>query len=268
MQLSKYCPWSGHNEVNRNLQTTLKIQPNLRHLHQFQCETSWRYLTAISESTNVDFEIVEQFGHSLKTSLSHHYTYDNRDCSVMPSRGTLIKTINEYAGFQRNGVSFLKHEIQLQHNLSSFLQLSLKGGILKNFNNVTVSDKFFLGGPLNLRGFEMFGVGPHGDQNFSSLGANKYWTGALHLYCPLPLSNSSLDRLLQLHAFINTGSISNKLEDLYQKSNLRLSYGAGLVCTVGRYARLELNYSLPIWFNQKSDKLHKGIQFGIGLSYV
>ena len=50
---------------------------------------------------------------------------------------------------------------------------------------VTVADKFFLGGPLNLRGFEMRGVGPASDGN--AVGGTAYWAAGLHFYSPLPL---------------------------------------------------------------------------------
>ncbi len=49
---------------------------------------------------------------------------------------------------------------------------------------VTIADKFFLGGPLSLRGFEMRGVGPESDGN--STGGSAYWAAAMHLYTPLP----------------------------------------------------------------------------------
>jgi outer membrane protein insertion porin family len=69
------------------------------------------------------------------------------------------------------------------------LQGSFNAGVLKRTDpeakNVTIADKFFLGGPLNLRGFEMRGVGAESDGN--SLGGTAYWATGLHLYTPLPL---------------------------------------------------------------------------------
>ena len=69
------------------------------------------------------------------------------------------------------------------------LQASLNAGFLRtidpNSKTVTVADKFFLGGPLNLRGFDMRGVGPSSDGN--AVGGTAYWAAGLHLYTPLPL---------------------------------------------------------------------------------
>lgn len=125
LQLSKHCYWSGFQEVDRNLIFGLNIQPSQSHSHAFQYETSWRYLSGLA-NYKPDFEIIEQFDHSLKTSISHIYTYDTRDNAALASSGTLFRLTNEYAGFQKHGVSFRKHEAEIQHNLLSFLQLSLK----------------------------------------------------------------------------------------------------------------------------------------------
>lgn len=44
--------------------------------------------------------------------------------------------------------------------------MSLAGGIMKNPNpntEIRINDRFFLGGPLTLRGFNTKGVGPHSE---------------------------------------------------------------------------------------------------------
>ena len=135
---------------------------------------------------------------------------------------------------------------------------------MKSYNNTTVSDKFFLGGPLNLRGFQMCGVGPHGKEGLSALGALKYWVGAVHFQYPLPFKNI-FDQYLRLHGFLQAGSISNKFSELGE--NIRTSCGGGLIFAFGNNVRLELNYCLPL-FNQSYDKIQRGIHFGIGMTYV
>lgn len=44
-------------------------------------------------------------------------------------------------------------------------QLVLHGGFLKGIGgkDITAHDKFYLGGPQTLRGFQTRGVGPHSD---------------------------------------------------------------------------------------------------------
>ena len=46
------------------------------------------------------------------------------------------------------------------------LQLTLAGGIVRSLEEngkVLINDRFLLGGALNMRGFERYGVGPHSD---------------------------------------------------------------------------------------------------------
>lgn len=137
---------------------------------------------------------------------------------------------------------------------------------MKGYQNVTVSDNFFIGGPLTFRGFMMNGVGPH--INGCAMGANSYWLGGLHAYLPLPFKNNFND-FLRLHGFVNAGNISNGEPTDFEKlvKDYRLSYGVGLVMSFGNKARLEINYCLPIK-SQGADQKAGGLQFGVGIAYT
>lgn len=147
---------------------------------------------------------------------------------------------------------------------SNVFSVSLQFGILKPFDNVLVTDKFFLGGPLNLRGFQMNGVGPH--NNGSALGANTYWVGGLHAYLPLPFKNAC-NEYMRVHSFLNAGTITDSTNYNQLLDNIRLSTGLGLVLTFGGRVRLEANYCWPIKA-QAEDKTKPGFQFGIGINYI
>lgn len=77
---------------------------------------------------------------------------------------------------------------------------------LKKSDRISVIDKYFLGGPLSLRGFKNRGAGPHSDD--CSLGNDVYWLAGAHLYTPLPFlhKNKKLN-WLKTHSFANIGSI-------------------------------------------------------------
>lgn len=48
------------------------------------------------------------------------------------------------------------------------LQAAFAGGIMKGISNdmkLSMSDMYYLGGPLTLRGFQMRGVGPQSESN-------------------------------------------------------------------------------------------------------
>lgn len=127
-----------------------------------------------------------------------------------------------------------------------------------------MTDRFFLGGPLNLRAFQLNGVGPH--NNRCALGANAYWTGGLHAYLPLPFKNA-FNEHLRVHGFLNAGNISDTVNQDLLTRNVRLSTGLGLVMSFGGRVRLEVNYSLPLQ-SQPDDKAQKGLQFGLGINYT
>ncbi|KAI2810955.1 sorting and assembly machinery component 50 [Blomia tropicalis] len=268
LQATKDAPWSGYRQLDRGFFADLNIQQNDHHHHLIRWDSTWRYLTAASIDTDTSFKIREQLGHSLKSSLSHIYTFDHRDHPVLPTRGFMFKLLNEYAGFHKDGgVSFLKHEIEAQHNVSIsklILQATCKFGLLTPRENVLVSDKFFLGGPLNLRGFHMNRIGPHNKN--SALGANAYWVGGLHAYLPLPFRNA-FNECLRVHGFLNAGNINDKIDLQMFQQNVRLSAGVGLVMSFGNKVRLEFSYCIPLR-SDANDKSQRGLQYGIGIDYI
>lgn len=48
---------------------------------------------------------------------------------------------------------------------------------------------------------------------------------------------------------------------------MRLSYGAGLAMNLGGFARVELNYCIPLLL-QKGDRPYNGLQFGVSTSFL
>lgn len=91
-------------------------------------------------------------------------------------------------------------------------QLGLRSGLLSAISNdmkINIADNFFLGGPLNVRGFDMRGCGPRHHEN--AIGGEVYWAAALHVYTPLPFrpGRKSFGDLFKLHGFINGGNLSN-----------------------------------------------------------
>ena len=49
--------------------------------------------------------------------------------------------------------------------------------------------------------------------------------------------------------------------------NFRLSYGIGLVMSLGGIARVEVNYCCPLRA-QKGDRLAHGLQVGVGMDFL
>ncbi|GIY52267.1 sorting and assembly machinery component 50 homolog A [Caerostris darwini] len=270
--------WSGFQEQVRGIGADFAFESSPLVQHTLRWEGVWRNIRCLSPST--PFEIREEAGHSVKSSIKHILCMDQRDDPCLPTHGSYFRLYQEYAGLGGN-VGFLKHEIQYQINKCILgdlvLQASLMGGLVRTIgenSNVRINDRFFLGGPLSLRGFGFNGVGPHAQD--CSLGAEAYWAGGLHAYAPLPFRplRQTLDKVCRTHFFINTGNIGNfAFTDDYHHngtvllSRLRWSCGLGIVLNLASIARFELNYVFPL-SSEPGDKSKEGLQFGIGVNFL
>ncbi|KAK2153083.1 hypothetical protein LSH36_308g02016 [Paralvinella palmiformis] len=246
-------PWSSYKELDRGVVSELLFSSMLGH-HSLRWEGVWRDLSCLSRS--VAFAVREQCGHTVKSSLK------------------------ELAGVGGD-IHFWKTDAEIQYNVpliyDSVLQFCAAGGIMEPLrpgSKFTISDRFFIGGPLTLRGFNFKGAGPN--QDGSALGADTYWTAGLHLYTPLPFrpGRGGFGDYFRLHGFLNAGNLADtSLKQGYKQMlsnlahDLRWSYGVGVVARIGGIARLELNYCWPMRV-QSGDSLNPGLQFGIGIHFL
>lgn len=292
-QHSAEFPPSGYKELLRGFQMDFSFLSAPQVAHNLQWEGIWRELGCVNRATA--FAVREQCGHSLKSSLKHILTVDRRDNPIFPSEGSFFRLSQEFAGLGGD-VGFFKNELETQANLplwtsvdpstgESFADIVLQGtfncGILKRLipsdgsKVVTIADNFFLGGPLNVRGFEMRGLGPSSENN--ALGGHMYWATGLHLYTPLPFRShrGGFGELFRTHFFLTGGNVlsgfgsSRDLAGNFEAAihNLRLSYGIGVALKLGGIARVELNYCIPIRA-QRGDRPAPGLQFGIGVNFL
>ncbi|XP_015586896.1 sorting and assembly machinery component 50 homolog isoform X2 [Cephus cinctus] len=273
-------PWSGYKQSENGFLLDMAISPGATGTlkHNFQYEANYREVTA---GKQVSFRVREQCGPSLKSALRHICSIDKRDGIIFPTVGSLVRITTEVAGLGGN-IGFVKNEFLMQNNWTPHeyftFQLGMQAGMLRGISNdmqISIVDNFFLGGPLNLRGFDMRGCGPRHDGN--SIGGDVYWALALHLYTPLPFrpGRNSFGDLFRLHGFINGGNLSNftfKFDNDFKENlkifseNVRCAAGGGIAMKLGNVARVELNLIMPLYFI-RSDLLQQ-FQFGIGLEYL
>lgn len=189
--------------------------------------------------------------------------------------GSLFRITQEFAGLGGN-IKFFKNELELQANLPIIntdfvLQGGFHCGYLKNStdNPGNMADLFYIGGPQDIRGFEMRGIGNQSDGCF--MGGLAYWRSGLHLFAPLPfyLGRGGFGDLFRTHFFVTAGNMTNASTNLAEElsSNVRLSYGLGLAFKLGGVARIELNYCIPVRA-VTGDKISPGVQFGIGVNFL
>ncbi|KAJ8687444.1 hypothetical protein QAD02_023238 [Eretmocerus hayati] len=273
-------PWSGYRQNDKGFLLDFAFNSNESGTikHNLQYEAVVRDLTAVKQAT---FRVREQCGPTLKSALRHICKVDKRDDKIFPTSGTLLQCTTELAGLGGN-IGFVKNELALQSNWSPHecltLQLAAQTGFLRGINNdmqISIADHFFLGGPMNLRGFERRGVGPR-DEGYS-LGGNTYWAAALHFYSPLPFrpGKNSFGDMFRLHGFVNAGNVNNatlKLGSGYEENlkilteNVRCTAGCGIAMKLGNIARVELNFCLP--FKYARTDVQQQIQLGLGIQYL
>lgn len=146
------------------------------------------------------------------------------------------------------------------------LHFSFSSGVLKNFDKPSLTDRFYLGGPLTLRGFALNSAG--NQENGYSLGIESYIGGSLNYYTPLPFmsGDSNFSRAIKLHFFANMASVGNITKKSSLLENLRGTYGLGVVMNLSNMARIEMNYCSPL-LAKEGDRIVHGFQFGIGMEY-
>ncbi|XP_066144222.1 sorting and assembly machinery component 50 homolog B [Euwallacea fornicatus] len=279
MQAHSEWPSSGYKQLEKGLIVDLGFYSTSIFKHNLQWEGIIRDLNTLSRTSS--FEVREQAGPTLKSSIKHILSVDLRDDLIFPSGGSLTQVTSELAGLGGN-IGFLKNEIFFQDNFSILedivLQFSFMTGYLTPVSKdkkVTVVDRCHVGGPLSIRGFETRGIGPHADGD--ALGSNAYWATGLHLFTPLPFrpGRGGFGDLFRTHFFVNAGNVGDFSLEKTSKSdfleiirnNMRISYGLGVALRFGNMARLEVNYCFPYKF-EKGDQTHPGVQFGIGLQFL
>ncbi|VDM35596.1 unnamed protein product [Hydatigera taeniaeformis] len=161
-------------------------------------------------------------------------------------------------------------------------EATFSAGLVHSLSGHPVStvDRFFLGGPMELRGYKFYSVGPGEPQLLPPsltrssvdesgmasespscpIGALASCFAGLHLYTPLPFINSATGAsFARLHAFTLTGCL---LADPIREWRLARAsgdrfftscqataasvVGAGLVLRFAGALRLEINYCLPL----------------------
>ena len=293
-------PWASHEEVLKGGWTKLKWLTENGARHELAYNGVWRQITGLA--ADASRTVRGDAGDSFKSSLSHVWWKDRRDNPLLPSSGYLTKSVLELAGWGplHGDVAFGKAEVEAQ----GALPMPLPGTSTKNGITLTtgfragllyplplglgndagpsrINDRFQLGGPTDVRGFRLSGLGPHDAKD--AVGGDLYAAGSANLLFPIPWVGA--DRPFRLQTFINGGRLlalkqQGQEEEKYQGIHQRIastvtemtnglpsmSAGFGLVYAAPM-ARLELNFSLPLVL-RKGEEGRKGLSFGIGINML
>jgi outer membrane protein insertion porin family len=291
-------PWASHEEVLKGAGAKLRWITPTGHRHEFGYTGMWRQVTALA--ANASPTVRNDAGDSVKNSITHTWISDRRNNPLLPSQGYLIKTVSEIAGWGplHGDVAFWKSEMETSGAVAIPIPgipgdsgISMTGGFRTGMiyplplgmssesQPTRVNDRFQLGGPTDVRGFKIAGLGPRNGPD--AVGGDVYAAASANLLFPFPRvgKDSPLrfqifangGRLLALKSAGERGGMNSKA---VQKSTVAelanglpsLAAGFGVVY-FKPVARLELNFSLPLVL-RKGEEGRKGLQFGVGINFL
>lgn len=239
--------------------------------HDISWENCWRVL---SNTLSRAMDVLNQLGNDFKSALLYNVKYDTRDNAHLPTRGQYFRVGLEYSGIlEACSQRYIKQVVESQRCLklsdSHSLILTNKAGVLWLMNRAGshVLDRFFIGGPNDVRSFLLNGLGP---KSFNaSVGGDLFINGGISLVSRLP--KVSPDSNFKLHNFINFGS-AVPMDRHNMEKTMALLRQISVGCGVGvlynhPMARFELNFVLPLVVHER-DYVRKGIQYGIGISFL
>ncbi len=183
--------------------------------------------------TDVTRFLLSQEGERTTSAVSQRLTYDNRDSKLYPTDGYNFWLETEVAGlgFDSKHVSAVtgaSYYYPVMDNVV-FNLLGETGGITGyGDEDVEVSERFSLGGPKTLRGFERYGVGPRDLLGDDSVGGNLFYRGTAQMSFPLGLPESAG---VKGYIFSDVGSLWNSDEnydEVVDEHAVRASAGVGV----------------------------------------
>ena len=325
-------PWASHEEVLKGGAAKLTwagAAPGDR--FQLGYSAAWRQVTGLAPHASPT--VRADAGDSLKNALSYLFVRDRRDNPMLPQRGYLLRSNTELAGWGPLGgdVGHAKSELEVAGAvpvpIPGLLRGSRPSGVslgagfragllyplplssygLAGARPSRVNDRFTLGGPTDVRGFALGGLGPR--DGADAVGGDLFAAGSVNLLLPLPRAGA--DSPFRLQLFANGGrlaavkssssaSSSSRRREKKQDGDGGDNAGQGrggkfqgaagvwdgvlaaardvadgppsVAAGVGLVyahpvARLELNFSLPLVV-RRGEEARKGLQVGVGINFL
>lgn len=296
-------PWASHEEVVKGGSLRYSWLNPQRDTHSVEYSGAWRQITGLASGASPT--VRKDAGDSVKSALRHTFYRERRDNPQLPQSGYMVRTALEFAGIGPLGgdVAFSKSEVEMsgampvtlpgiQERTGISIGAGMKMGMLwplplgfnvgGNAPPSRINDRFVLGGPTDVRGFKVGGLGPHDGQD--AAGGDLFAAGSVNMLLPLPYKGP--DSALRLQVFANGGrlvALKGKSKDggmdgstvrsgmLGAVGNLMnglpsIAAGVGLVYA-HPVARFELNFSLPLVM-RRGEVGTKGFQLGVGINFL
>jgi outer membrane protein insertion porin family len=267
---SRKIDWSSHEQVLKGVKTkAVKHENGLAHELSLQA-----VLRSVRPYTEASSAMLAHAGDDLKVSLGYDLSMDTRDDKVLPTKGWFLGLQNELAGLTKFSTThFIKQSLEASYaatfNERDILNLSLRSGWLYSMDQYShIMDRFYLGGPNDVRSFFYNGLGAR--DTGDSLGGDVFISGGASAFTKFPFL--SKESGLKLHSFVNFGSLVPWDHDESAKQLIKELCQPSVGCGFGivfkhPVARFELNFVLPV-VAHKHDAMRKGLQYGIGLQFM
>ncbi len=200
-------------------------------------------------------------GQQTVSKITLTLTRDTRDRLLTPTRGNRAELTLELAGRFGGDVDYYRVEARdaqffpISSTQNQVVSVLGRVGVIDNYGSsadVPYFDKFFLGGPYTLRGFQYRAVGPT-DSTGESLGGKSY--GLFSTEYSLEVFDSARFALFYDAGFINSNAYD------FSVSQLNDDFGFGFRLLLAG-APLNLDFGFPL----KSGPFnHKGMQFNFSV---
>lgn len=301
-------PWASHEEVLKGGSLRFSWLNNERDTHSVEYAGAWRQITGLAAGASPT--VRAEAGDTIKSAIKYTFHREQRDNPQLPQSGYMLRSVLETAGIGplAGDVAFSKGEVEVGGavpvplpGIQERTGISIGGGFRMGmlwpmplgFNlggkalPSRLNDRFQLGGPTDVRGFKLGGLGPH--DGTDSVGGDVFAAGSVNMLLPLPYRGP--DSALRFQLFANGGrlvALKNK-----NKSREKVSQGMGLgevsrgmLGAVGELvngvpslaagvglvyahpvARFELNFSLPLVL-RRGEVGTKGFQVGVGINFM
>ena len=211
--------------------------------------------------SNYDTTLQDIKPNSIKSYVISSLNYDDTDNYFFPTLGKKASLSIEYAGIggdQRymktlGSFKYFYPVTDKTYKTIAVLKFRTKAGYIKKIGYLPISDKFYLGGPRTVRGFNWYSISPV-DANGNKIGGKREFIAGPEISTPLSLKSK-----LWLSAFIDYGAVGENSLNI-----TRSSYGVELdwVTPMGP---LSLIWAWPIK-SEKTDDLQK-FEFSLGTSF-
>ncbi len=147
------------------------------------------------------------------------------------------------------------------------------GGLCLGAGSTNVSDRFYVGGSHQLRGFVPAGIGPRAATGGASspggdaMGGEVFYTASALLSIPFPGNESLSKNGVRLFGFANAGTLTSfenatSLGSFMNSSRTAVGGGVSVGTAMGR---LEATYAVPLRFGPTDAR--RSVQAGIGFTF-